>query len=366
MKFIINREQLLKPLQQVSNPLSGRNLLPILGNILLQVIEKKLFLTGTNLEVKIVAEIRLTELSKNGSVTVPARKFFNICRGLPDNSKINVMFEGNRLIIQSESSRFSLSTLPSSDFPNLDNWQSEVEFEIPQSMLKYLIESTQFSMANQDVRYYLNGMLLETKDDELRTVTTDGHRLSVCSLNINKKLPTHSVIIPRKGIGEFMRLLDNRDELLKLKIGNNNIQVHLNNLIFTTKLIDGHFPDYKRFLQKKQDKKLMADSDKLKQAFLRASILSNEKFCSVRLYISENHLKITSNNSEQEESEEIIDVNYKNSVIEISFNVNYILDVLNTLKCKKVIFLLTDSNSSMQIKGIDNNTTTYIIMPVRL
>ncbi|MGP1930249.1 MAG: DNA polymerase III subunit beta [Arsenophonus sp. ET-YP4-MAG3] len=367
MKFTIKREQLLKPLQQVTSLVSGRHILPILGNILLKVSEKTLLLTSTDLEIKMLAKMSLTQTSENGSITVPARKFFDIWRGLPSGSEINVIIEENsRLIICSDRSRFSLSTLPASDFPSIDNWKSEVEFQLPQIMLKQLIEATQFSMAYQDVRYYLNGMLFETEGQKLRTVTTDGHRLSVCSVNINKNLPTHSVIIPRKGITQFMRLLDSNNESIKLVISNNNIQAHLGDFVFTSKLIDGHFPNYRSILRKNSYKKLTADCHILKQAFSRAAILLNEKFFGVRLYISKNQLKITTINQEKEKSEEIIDVNYKSSIIEISFNINYILDVLNTLKCKQVNLLLTDSNSSIQIEDITDNRAIYIIMPMRL
>ncbi|VAY02324.1 DNA polymerase III subunit beta [Arsenophonus endosymbiont of Aleurodicus dispersus] len=366
MKFTIKREQLLKPLQQVSGTLSGRPRLPILGNLLLQVSEKILSLTGTDLEVEMVAKVILTQPSEDGSITVSARKFYDIWRGLPDGLEIKVTFEGERLLVRSGSSSFSLSTLPAADFPNLDNWKSKVEFELPQTTLKRLIEATKFSMAHQDVRYYLNGMLFETEGQELRTVATDGHRLAVCSLNINKYLPTHSVIVPRKGVVEFMRLLDSSDDSLKLQIGSNNIRAHVGNFIFTSKLVDGHFPDYRSVLPKNPDKTLTADCNKLKQAFSRASILSNEKFRGVRLYISKNKLRITANNPEQEESEEIIDVNYQSLMIEISFNVNYILDVLNTLKCEQVNLLLTNSNSSIQIEDVNNNAAAYIVMPMRL
>ncbi|AMA64930.1 DNA polymerase III subunit beta [Candidatus Arsenophonus lipoptenae] len=367
MNFTIEREKLIKPLQQVSGPLSSRPKLPILGNLLLQVNKKILLLTSTDLEVEMVAKVILTEQSQNGSITVPARKFCDIWRGLPNDSKISVTLEGDRLLVRSCRSRFSLSTLPATSFPNLDNWQSEVEFELPRSTLKYLIDVTQFSMANHDVRYYLNGMLFEIKGKELRTVATDGHRLAVCSRNIiHKNLQNYSVIVPRKAIIELMRLIDNSDDVIKLQISSHNIRVHIDSLIFTSKLVDGRFPDYRRVLPKNANKIMIANCDKLKQAFSRASILSNEKFHGVRLYISKNQLKITAKNPEQEESEEIIDVHYENQKIEIGFNVSYILDVLNTLKCDQVHLLLTDSNSSIQIEDIANNSAIYIIMPMRL
>lgn len=224
MKFTVEREHLLKPLQQVSGPLGGRPTLPILGNLLLQVADGTLSLTGTDLEMEMIARVTLTQPHDAGATTVPARKFFDICRGLPEGAEIAVQLEGDRMLVRSGRSRFSLSTLPAADFPNLDDWQSEVEFTLPQATMKRLIEATQFSMAHQDVRYYLNGMLFETEGEELRTVATDGHRLAVCSMPIGDSLPIHSVIVPRKGVIELMRMLDGGDTPLRVQIGSNNIR----------------------------------------------------------------------------------------------------------------------------------------------
>ncbi|WMY95010.1 MAG: DNA polymerase III subunit beta [Arsenophonus sp.] len=366
MKFTIEREKLLKPLQQVNNILSGRTILPILNHILLKVSETFLSLTSTDLEIEMISQIKLINESENGITTVPAKKFFDICRGLPNHSIIQVILKENRLLLLSGRSRFSLITLPAKDFPNLSDWKSKVDFKIQKSILKRLIETTQFSMAHQDVRYYLNGMLFKIEDKKLCTVATDGHRLALCSLNINQVLPKYSVIIPRKGVIEFLRLLDNSEELITLQIGNNNIRAHIDNIIFTSKLVDACFPDYQHVIPKNPDKTLLGDCNKLKQAFSRAAILSNEKFRSVNLCITKNKIKITAKNTEQEESEEIIDVIYQNSAIEIAFNVSYILDVLNALKCETINILLTDSNSSMQIKNLENHDVIYVIMPMKI
>ena len=366
MKFIVEREHLLKPLQQVSSPLGGRPTLPILGNLLLQVEDGHLLLTGTDLEMEMIARVPLAQEHETGATTVPARKFFDICRGLPDGAEITVILDGDRMLVRSGRSRFSLSTLPAADFPNLDDWQSEVEFTLPQATLKKLIEATQFSMAHQDVRYYLNGMLFETEGEELRTVATDGHRLAVCSMPIGQSLPSHSVIVPRKGVMELSLLLDGGETPLRLQIGSNNIRAHVGDFIFTSKLVDGRFPDYRRVLPKNPDKTLKAGCDELKQAFARAAILSNEKFRGVRLYVSHNQLKITANNPEQEEAEEILDVNYEGTDLEIGFNVSYVLDVLNALKCEDVHMLLTDSVSSVQIEDAASQSAAYVVMPMRL
>lgn len=366
MKFIIDREHLIKPLQQVSSPLGGRPTLPILGNLLIQVTEGYLMLTGTDLEMEMVARITLTQPHESGAITVPARKFLDICRGLPDGAEISITQENDRVLVRSGRSRFSLSTLPASDYPNLDDWKSEVEFTLPQATLKRLIEATQFSMAHQDVRYYLNGMMFETEGEELRTVATDGHRLAVCSMSVGQKLPPHDVIVPRKGVLELVRLLDNSNGDVRLQIGSNNIRAHVGDFIFTSKLVDGRFPDYRRVLPKNPDKTLEANCDELKQAFSRAAILSNEKFRGVRLYLNQSQLKITANNPEQEEAEEILDVTYDGTDLEIGFNVSYVLDVLNALKCEDVRMLLTDSVSSVQIEDSANSSAAYVVMPMRL
>ncbi|UVK76531.1 MAG: beta sliding clamp [Sodalis sp. Fle] len=366
MKFIVERENLVKPLQQVISPLGVRPTLPILGNLLLQVTENHLFLTGTDLEMEMVTRVALNAAHEPGATTVSARKFFDICRGLPDGVEITVTLERDRMQIRSGRSRFSLSTLSALEFPKLDDWQSEVEFILPQAILKRLIESTQFSMAHQDVRYYLNGMLFETEGEELRTVATDGHRLAVCSMPVGEVLPSHSVIVPRKGGVELVRMLDGSDNPVKLQIGRNNIRASVGDYIFTSKLVDGRFPDYRRVLPKNADKTLEADCDVLKQALIRAAILFNEKFRGVRFYLSANQLKITAKNSEHEEAEEILDVIYQGNDMEIGFNVSYVLDVLNVLKCEDVRLLLIDGFSSVQIEDCASQEAVYVVMPMRL
>lgn len=367
MKFIIDREKLLKPLQQVSAPLSGRPAIPILGNILMQVKDSVLSLTGTDLEIEMIARIPLSEKGDSGLTTVPARKFVDICRTLPNHAKLTIRQENNRLLIQSGRSKFSLSTLTAADFPNLDNWRSETEFQVSQKMLKQLIDAVQFSMANQDVRYYLNGMLLETEGEQLRTVATDGHRLAVSTRNLTQDMgTTQSVIVPRKGVLELAKLISDSDELLHVQIGTNNLRINLPDFTFTTKLIDGRFPDYRRVFPKNADKTLISSCDNLRKALSRAAILSNEKFRGIRLYLHNNQLKITANNPEQEEAEELVDVNYSAKELEIGFNVNYLLDVLNALKCDDVSLLLTDPTSSIQVEAATNPSATYVIMPMRL
>lgn len=263
-------------------------------------------------------------------------------------------------------SKFNLATLPASDYPNLMDWKPEVDFTIDQSTLARLIDATQFSMANQDARYFLNGMKFETEGNLLRTVATDGHRLAVCTMALSQELTTHSVIVPRKAVLELSRLVSGNQEPVRLEIGSSNIRVSMNGIVFTSKLIDGRFPDYRRVLPRNADRILEAETEVLKRALMRAAILSNEKFRGVRLALKDNVLKITANNPEQEEAEEIIDVHYQSPEMEVGFNVSYLLDVLNTLKCERVRFNLVDASSSCLIEDCDNSTAEYVIMPMRL
>ncbi|XWY19511.1 DNA polymerase III subunit beta [Bisgaard Taxon 45] len=366
MQFIVSRENLLKPLQQVCGVLSSRPNIPVLNNVLLQIRGERLVITGTDLEVELSTETALLRTDLQGCFTIPAKKFLDICRSLPENAEISVSFEEDRAIVKSGRSKFNLSTLPAEEYPNLTDWQSEVDFTIAQSTLRRLIEATQFSMANQDARYFLNGMKFETEGNLLRTVATDGHRLAVCTIALEQDLQTHSVILPRKGVLELVRLLENTDLPARLQIGTNNLRIDLGNIIFTSKLIDGRFPDYRRVLPRNATRILEAEWDVLKQAFVRAAILSNERFRSVRLQLSENQLNITATNPEQEVAEEIIDVSYAGEEMEVGFNVSYILDVLNTLKCQRVRMRLTDASSSCLIEDCDDASAEYVIMPMRL
>ena len=283
MKFSIERNHLLKPLQQVSGALGGRPTLPILGNLLLKVEDNMLSMTATDLEVELISRVALEGDFEAGSVTVPSRKFLDICRGLPDDSVITFVLEGDRVQVRSGRSRFSLSTLPANDFPNIEDWQSEVEVSLTQGELRGLIEKTQFSMANQDVRYYLNGMLFEIDGTTLRSVATDGHRMAVSQVQLGADFAQQQIIVPRKGVLELVKLLDAPEQPVTLQIGSSNVRAEVNNFVFTSKLVDGRFPDYRRVMPQTTTKTLEAECDELRQAFSRAAILSNEKFRGVRV-----------------------------------------------------------------------------------
>lgn len=367
MQFSISREAFLRPLQLVvSSVAGGRPALPIMGNILIEVKDNLLSLTGTDLEVELITQINLTQPSQDGQITVPARKLLDICRGLSDPCEITFQVKEDRVTVRSGRSRYILSSLPAVDFPNIESWQSLVEFTVAQAEFKKLIEFTQFAMASQDVRYYLNGMYFEASGQTLRSVATDGHRLASCAITLAEKIAEQSVIVPRKGVIELVKLLDNDQANVTLQIGQNNLRAIIDGFIFTTKLVDGRFPDYRRVIPRNGDKELVSGREALKQAFSRAAILSNEKFRGVRLTLSENLLQITANNPEREEAEEYLDVNYHSANLEIGFNVSYVLDVLNTLKSDQVKITFSSSDHSALIESIDSDDSLYVLMPMRL
>jgi DNA polymerase-3 subunit beta len=366
MKFSIQRSHLLKPLQQVSGALGGRPTLPILGNLLLKVEDNVLSMTATDLEVELISKVTLEGDFEAGTITVPSRKFLDICRGLPDDSVITFVLEGDRVQVRSGRSRFSLATLPANDFPNIEDWQSEVEVSVTQAELRGLIEKTQFSMANQDVRYYLNGMLFEIDGSTLRSVATDGHRMAVSQTQLGADFAQQQIIVPRKGVLELVKLMDAPEQPVTLQIGSSNLRAEVNNFTFTSKLVDGRFPDYRRVMPQTTTKTLEANCDELRQAFSRAAILSNEKFRGVRVNLADTEMRITANNPEQEEAEEMLDVSFEGEAIEIGFNVSYVLDVLNTLRCEQVRISMSDANASALIENANDDSALYVVMPIRL
>lgn len=367
MKFSVNREVLLKPLLLVSGAVERKSTLPILGNVLFEVGGHSLTLTATDLELEMVSYAEVENQGEDGKVTIPARKLLDICKSLPDNSQLIFDAHDEAVTISTGRSKYSLSTLAATDFPNIEEWQGDVEFKLLKSELLRLIESTHFSMANQDVRYYLNGMSIETEGNEIRSVATDGHRLAICKIgNDSLALPSRQVIVPRKGILEIIRLLEPVEEEVQIFMGSNHIRILDTTFSFTSKLVDGRFPDYRRVLPRNGDKVLTTDKDSLRQVLSRASILSNEKFKGVRLNFEPTELKITANNPEQEQAEELIEIDFPYEALEIGFNVSYVLDVLNAIKDEEVLFTLSDANSSVVIEGKDSGEAIYVVMPMRL
>lgn len=366
MKFKIQREAFLKPLQQIIGVVERRQTLPVLGNILVQADARGLTLTATDLEVELVAELPL-EVELEGETTLPARKLLDICRTLPDGAEVELDIGKERATLRSGKSRFTLATLPASDFPVIEELKNTETFRFRQKDLKELIDRTHFSMAQQDVRYYLNGLMFELDKKGIRCVATDGHRLALCELTAKTGMNDgYQVIVPRKGVQELLRLLENEDTEVDIQIGGNHIRVSMPTIRFTSKLIDGRFPDYKRVVPKGGDKEVHADRDVLRQALARTSILSNEKYRGIRLNLDRNILKIQAHNPEQEEAEEELEINYDGVGLEIGFNVTYLLDALAALPGDHVRIVLSDANSSCLIEDLSLGHCRYVVMPMRL
>jgi|TARA_B110000902_G_scaffold65711_1_gene78031 DNA polymerase-3 subunit beta len=368
MKFVISREALLKPLNLVAGVVERRQTLPILSNVLLELEGNQLSITGTDLEVELVGRVVLDQAPETGGeITVPARKLADICKSLPDGSEIEFTQDDQRVIIRSGRSRFTLSTLAASDFPNVEESPGSQDFTVKQGDLKRLIDRTSFAMAQQDVRYYLNGMLWEVQSGQLRVVATDGHRLALCTLATSIETTENlQVILPRKGVVELARLMMKESDDVRLVIGSNHIRATTDEYTFTSKLVDGKFPDYDRVLPKASTKTIFGSRDELRQAFSRTAILSNEKYRGVRLLLSNDTLQIVANNPEQEEAEEIVSVDYQGESLEIGFNVSYLLDVLGVLKGETIKLSLADANSSALLEESEEGDSMYVVMPMRL
>ncbi|GGJ94951.1 DNA polymerase III subunit beta [Pseudomonas matsuisoli] len=367
MHFSIQREALLKPLQLVAGVVERRQTLPVLSNVLLVVEGQQLSLTGTDLEVELVGRVTLDDVAEPGEITVPARKLMDICKSLPSDTSIDVRVDEQKLLIKAGRSRFTLSTLPAGDFPTVEESQGSMTFSLPQAKLRRLIERTGFAMAQQDVRYYLNGMLLEVSAGSLRAVATDGHRLAMCGMQAGiEQADKHQVIVPRKGILELARLLTEQDTDVSIVLGQHHIRANTGEFTFTSKLVDGKFPDYERVLPKGGDKLVVGDRQLLKEAFSRTAILSNEKYRGIRLTLASGLLKIQANNPEQEEAEEEVAVDYEGDALEIGFNVSYLLDVLGVMTTEQVRLTLSDANSSALVQEAGNDDSSYVVMPMRL
>jgi len=370
MKFTISRDSLVRSLNLVAGVVERRQTLPILANVLLALEKGRLSLTGTDLEVELVGRVKLDAAGDPGEVTVPARKLLDICKSLPEGSDIEFQVKDNKVTVKSGRSRFTLSTLPASEFPNVEDSIGTHQLTLKQGQLKRLIERTAFAMAQQDVRYYLNGMLWEIDSKkQLRVVATDGHRLAMCTLPEKVQVKGEGgaqVILPRKGVLELGRLLMEDDADVSIIIGSNHIRAVTDDFTFTSKLVDGKFPDYQRVLPASPDKVLVGSRPELRQAFTRTAILSNEKYRGVRLKLTKNSLEIVANNPEQEEAEETVPVEYQGDPLEIGFNVSYLLDVLGVLSGEQVRLSLADPNSSALMEESDGGDSLYVVMPMRL
>lgn len=369
MKLNLMRETLLKPLQQVIGVVERKQTLPILSNVLLSTENNQLSITGTDLEIELIGKTKLgSENLEVSRLTLPGRKLMDICRALPEKAIIELHRDKEKIVLCSGQSRFVLSTLPANNFPAIEKMAYHLKLTLSQYELHRLLQRTYFAMAQQDVRYYLNGLLLEAYPTKLRAVTTDGHRLATNTLEIETAVEHKlQVIIPRKGVIELLRLLTDNEDPITLMIGNNHVCVSATDFIFTSKLIEGRFPDYERVIPKNNDKQITIDRDLLKQALSRTAILCNEKFKGIHFELRRGLLRILSNNPEQEAAEEKIGIDYTKEKLDIGFNVNYLLDILNVVECGNVVLNFSDSNGSVLVTEVDNQIdSAFVVMPIRL
>lgn len=367
MDITVQREAILKPLQAVSGVVERKQTLPILSNVLLSVKDNALLLTGTDLEIELIGVVNLEAKQAEGATTVSARKLFDICRALPDNSMLRLSLEKNYLVVRAGDSCFMLNTLSAEDFPNLESADYAVNFSISQSQLRHLFTRTSFAMGQQDVRHYLNGALLDITPNTIKCVAADGHRLAMSTIcdegigDVNAR-----VILPRKSVLELTRLLNgDDDEMVAVHIGENRFKLDASGYAFTTKLINAQYPDYNRLIPR-GTLTAQGERDVIKQALTRASILSNEKFRGIRFQLAPGKLQITANNSDQEQAEEALPIEYDGVGMEIGFNVAYLVDIMSAISSKMIRCVFSGPNDGVLIESAEDDGGIYVVMPMRI
>lgn len=366
MKFAISKLELFAPLQQVVGVVERKQTHEVMNNLLFVATDDSLEITGTDNEVELITKIPLI-VTEPGRSTIPARKLFDICRSLDDNARLDFEVDNEKAKIKTGKSRFTLATLPVDEFPLVDALSDATAISLPQKQLDRAIKRTAFAMAQQDVRYYLNGLLLQIGENELCCVSTDGHRLALHKTSVDIEGGEGvSAIIPRKAINELSRLMDDSDTDITLNFTSNHLQVKLGALQLTTKLIDGKFPDYDKVIPLASDNVAIVDRDLLKQALSRSAILANETYKGVRVTLDKDQLGIQTNNPKHEEAEDELQIDYSGQPIEIGFNVVYLLDVLNAIDSESAELNVSDNVSSMVIHPADDKQSTYVVMPMRL
>jgi DNA polymerase-3 subunit beta len=367
MNIKINRDTLLKPLTSVSGIVERRHTLPILSNLLLEANEEKIVLTATDLEMQISLSI-LTPLGGDLSTTISAKKLLDICRALPENTEINMTTTDSRIAVKAGKSKFNLQTLPAADYPVMSNatGDSKTIVTIAQGTLKQLFKQVEFAMAQQDIRYYLNGLLFEVNANRLNVVGTDGHRLSFTSSELSQNYEKSELILPRKTVLELIKLLEENEEEVLIEITTGQVNFRFGNIRLISKVIDGKFPDYTRVIPTGHQNHFTVNRQSILLAMQRASILSNEKYRGIRLVLSQNNLRLISTNTEQEEAEEELEITYSGDLIDIGFNVTYMIDVLNNVNTENIVFSFADANSSCLVTVPSDDHYKYVVMPMRI
>ena len=369
MKLVqLERDALLRPLQAVTGIVEKRHTLPILSNVLIERKQGQVHLVATDLEIQVATSADIPAVTgEEVSLTVSARKLQDILRALPDGSETTLDAQNNRLQVRAGKSRFNLQTLPASDFPLLaDPGQAQGKITLPQKALRELLLLVQYSMAQQDIRYYLNGLLLVVESGDIKVVATDGHRLSYAARPLGQEHEKREVILPRKAVLELAKLLDETDEAVEIDIFASQVRFAFNRIVLTSKVIDGKFPDYTRVIPTGYKKGFVISRVQLLQSLQRAAILSNEKFRGVRWMMTGNSLRVSCTNNEQEEAQEEMEITYGGEALDIGFNITYLLDVLNNVDADEVECALGDANSSMLITVPENREFRYVVMPMRI
>jgi DNA polymerase III subunit beta len=362
----IPRDALLKPLQAVSGIVERRHTLPILANVLLEHRDGRLYVTATDLEMQITAHSEF-EGKEAQAVTVAARKLQDLLRALPEDTALNVDAAASKMTVRTGRSRFNLQTLPAADYPRIGLNEEQLQsLSMPQKDLRALLKSAEFAMAQQDIRYYLNGMLLVLDKGTLQAVATDGHRLSWASLAIDGDYARQEVILPRKTVLELNKLLADSSEPVAIDILANQVRFRFGAVELVSKVVDGKFPDYNRVIPSGHAKRIELARGEFLSALQRAAILSNEKFRGVRMVLGADSLRIICTNSEQEEAEEELEVAYKGDSLDIGFNITYLLDVLQNRDCERVQIAFGDANSSALVTVPDRDDYKYVVMPMRI
>lgn len=366
MRITTSKNSLLKPLLMASNIVERRQTLPILANFLLKIINGRFFIVATDLEVELSTSIPI-EATQDIEFTLPARKLVDICKALPDESKIDLLVDDTRVVLSAGRGKYTMGLLPASDYPVIDSTTQNQVFHVPQITLRRLINKTIFAIAQQDVRYYLNGLLLEISKNKIRAVATDGHRLALCDCDLDIESNIDSqIILPRKAVVELGKLLNESDSVMKINLSNSYIQVTVDDSCFTSKLIDGRFPEYERVMPSGKICQMVVEKKILKQALIRTSVLSNEKYRGIRFTLEDNLLILEAHNSEQDEAKEEIEVEYNDEKFNMGFNVSYLLDVLNVIDGDKINMIFAGVDSSCLITSTESDECRYIVMPMRL
>lgn len=371
MQLTVIRESLLQALQEIIGAVEKRQTLPILSNILWRASQKQLILTATDLEVELSYCIHLeTPPSMTGSSTIPARRLMDICRLLPEQAPIRFTFfpETEQVEIQSGQSHFALSTLSAEDFPFIECGPTEAELSLTQQQLRFLIERCYFSMGEQDLRYFLNGMLLEIEPPFIHTATTDGHRLSLSTIELHGALTMQRrrIIIPRRGVLELLRLLSPTEDIVTFSMGENFVRLQTNNLIFTSKLIEGQFPNHRLIIPRGGDKQLIVPRDQLKRLLSRVAVISDEQRPGAHLQLREGILRVLLSNFHQEKAQDELMIDYQGTDLDIGFNIRYLLEILSAIPAREIKLVFSTAEHSFLVQAVDDDGCLYVIMPMRL